>query len=261
MSIYYALWVLDELIDLPKEVIRWEIFPHLLDYANTLTVHIGKDWIKKDKEVIGWICHNKRFKIGDWWFKNHCKLTIHKEKIKAYSDLKIYIPHLKDDSKKLLRNYISSNKPLQKNDYLPWCHYELEDIKIDQEKYYMAIVEPLFRELCKNNDLKGITWLSKNLFNYEFIHIIDTDEFDDMIKMGLEYGDLALIEYLIDLHHRYFGINSDFQLISENPNDEYGGLGNILNNPCEEVRRYAVTMLFGYLIHDNEIYVPTGYSI
>ena len=70
---YFTLWILDEILGLPRDVIRWEIWD-CIDYRSVLNddIHASLDWI----------CNNHEFSIGEIWahknvhrFKNYIDVS------------------------------------------------------------------------------------------------------------------------------------------------------------------------------------------
>ena len=59
---YFTLWILDEILGLPRDVIRWEIWDYI-DYRFVLTKH--------PNTVLSWICENHEFEIGTLWAHHH----------------------------------------------------------------------------------------------------------------------------------------------------------------------------------------------
>lgn len=63
---YFIVWVLDEILDLPQDIIRWEIWAYI-DYHSILRRNVGRDWRNYPFPTLIWICKNQEFDIGEWW--------------------------------------------------------------------------------------------------------------------------------------------------------------------------------------------------
>ena len=55
---YFTLWILDEVLGLPRDVIRWEIWDYI-DYRFILN--------ENSNFVLNWVCTNHEFEIGMIW--------------------------------------------------------------------------------------------------------------------------------------------------------------------------------------------------
>ena len=155
---YFILWALDKVLNLPRDVIRWEIWDYI-DYHYILRKNVGDDWELRPYSTFSWICRTHLFNIGKRWAS---------ENIEQILDLdnEIGLFYEEDTDKNVINWLFDVFTPFVMKYDSTW---------IEQNRYY---INQKILDCCRMGDIENIKKIVPKYISYcgEEINIREHDK-------------------------------------------------------------------------------------